>query len=146
MTLVITILVLLASWIVYLHLKSKIQNGRAIGQRVVLKYADQNTKIENQLPRTGLIKRKITIGKTDDSFLIKLDQPINYDSNDFDEIIVRHRHVGRYIGSTSKINVHLLLPRVELVKDTYQVDDFSHVAWLTLKPEEPHPPARFSET
>lgn len=137
MTLVITILVLLASWVFYLHLKSKIQNGRAIGQRVVLKYADQNTEIENQLPRTGLIKRKITIGKTYDSFIIKLDEPINYDNNDFDEIVVRHRHVGRYIGSTSEIHVHLLLPRVELVNDTYQIDDFIHVAWLTLKPQKP---------
>jgi hypothetical protein len=128
-------LTLLASWIVYLKLKSKIQNGRAIGQRVVLKYADQNTTIENELPRTGLIKRKIPIGKTDDNFLIKLEQPINYDNYNFDEIVVRHRHVGRYIGSTSEIDVHLLLPRVKLVKDTYQFDDFSHVAWLTLKTE-----------
>lgn len=135
MTFIVTILTLLASWIVYLQLKSKIQNGRAIGQRVVLKYADQNTTIENQLPRTGLIKRKIAIGKTENNFLIKLDQPINYDNNDFDEIIVKHRHVGRYIGSKSEINVHLLLPKVELIKDTYQVDNFSHVAWLTLKPE-----------
>ena len=135
MTIIIIILTLLASWTIYLRLKSKIQNERAIGQRVVLKYADQNTTIENELPRTGLIKSKIKIEKTGDNFLVKLDRPINYDNYDFDEIVIRHRHVGRYIGSTNEIDVHLLLPRVKLVKDKYQFDDFSHVAWLTLKTE-----------
>lgn len=135
MTIIIIILILVTSWIIYLQLKSKIQNRRAIGQRVVLKYADQNATIEKELPRTGLIKRKIKIEKTDDNFLVKLDRPINYDNYDFDEIVIRHRHVGHYIGSTNEVDVHLLLPRVKFVKDKYQLDDFSHVAWLTLKTE-----------
>lgn len=135
MTVLVIILTLLASWTIYLRLKRKIQNGRAIGQRVVLGYSDQNTDIEKEPPRTGLIKGKIKIEKTDDNFIVKLDRPINYDNYDFDEIVIRHRHVGHYIGSTSEIDVHLLLPRVKLVKDKYLFDDFSHVAWLTLKTE-----------
>lgn len=134
MTIILIILTLLTAWIVYLQAKSKIQNKKAIGQRVTLEYADQNDGITSQLPRTGIIKNKIKIDKTNDNFVVKLDRPIHFESYDFEEIVVRHRHVGRYIGSTEEIDVHLLLPRVKLVKDKYLFDDFSHVAWLTLRP------------
>jgi hypothetical protein len=135
MTTLIIILTLLTAWILYLRLKSTIQNGRAIGQKVILKYADQNDSIAKELPRTGIIKEKIRIEKTNDNFVVKLDRPINFENDDFYEIIIKHRHVGQYVGSTKEIDVHLLIPRVKLVKDKYLTDDFSHVAWLTLKTE-----------
>jgi hypothetical protein len=133
MTAIIIILTLLTTWIIYLRLKSKIQNRRAIGRQIILSYSDQNTTIEKELPRTGIIKEKIKIERTDDNFVIKLDQPINFENYDFDEVVVRHRHVGHYVGSNKEVDVHLLIPRVKLVKDKYQFDDFNHVAWLTLK-------------
>jgi hypothetical protein len=133
MTTVIVISTLLAVWIIYLRLKGTIQNRRAIGQKVILKYADQNDSIAKELPRTGVIKEKIRIEKTDDNFVIKLDKPINFENDDFNEVVIRHRHVGQYIGSTKEIDVHLLIPRVSLAKDKYLTDDFSHVAWLTIK-------------
>lgn len=134
MTVLIIILTLLTALTAYFQLKSKIQNKRSIGQKIILEYADQNDTIASELPRTGVIKDKIKIGKTGDNFVVKLDRPIHFDNYDFDEIIVKHRHVGHYIGSTKEVDVHLLLPRVKLVKDKYLIDDFSHVAWLTLRP------------
>jgi hypothetical protein len=136
MTTLIIILTLLTVGIFYLQQKKKAtQNDRAIGQKVILKYADQNDSIAKELPRTGIIKGKIKIEKTTDNFVVKLDRPINFENDDFYEIVVKHRHVGQYIGSTKEIDVHLLMPRVKLVKDKYLIDDFSHVAWLTLKTE-----------
>ena len=112
MTTVIVISTLLTVWIIYLRLKGTIQNRRAIGQKVILRYADQNDSIAKELPRTGVIKEKIRIEKTDDNFVIKLDKPINFENDDFKKVVIRHRHVGQYIGSTKEIDVHLLIPRV----------------------------------
>ena len=123
MTTVIVISTLLTVWIIYLRLKGTIQNRRAIGQKVILKYADQNDSIAKELPRTGVIKEKIRIEKTDDNFVIKLDKPINFENDDFNEVVIRHRHVGQYIGSTKEIDVHLLIPRDSLAKDKYLIDD-----------------------
>jgi hypothetical protein len=100
---------------------------------VTLNYADQNDLIERELPRTGRITRVIDIEGKVDNFLIDLDQPIYFDNYGFREIVVRERHVGHYIGLDTETQVHLLLPRIKLVKDKYKFDDFSHVAWLTLK-------------
>ena len=134
MTIVVVIVVTLsAAWIISLRLKRTIQNRRAIGQSITLQYADQNESIAKQLPRNGIIKDKISIGRTSDNFVVTLDRPINVEDGHVSEVVIRHRHIGQYIGSTKEIHVHLLIPKVKLVKDEYLVDDFMHAAWLTIK-------------
>ncbi|MBI3220530.1 MAG: hypothetical protein HYZ44_13535 [Bacteroidetes bacterium] len=133
MGVLLIILTLLAMRIVIFAIKKRIQNRIAIGLPITLSYADHNTTIEKELPRTGIIKDKIRIDKTKDNFVVQLDRPINFENYDFDEVVVRNRHVAQYIGRTGEIDVHLLIPRVKLVKEKYKIDDFSHVAWLTLK-------------
>jgi hypothetical protein len=133
MEITLIILTILVLWIIYSRLRKKQLNKKAIGRQVTLNYADQNDLIERELPRTGRITKTIDIESKADNFLIDLDQPIYFDNYDFREIVVRERHTGHYIGSDRETHVHLLLPKIKLVKDKYKFDDFSHVAWLTLK-------------
>ncbi len=133
MKILVFIFFLLTSLIIYIWLKRKIYNNRAISQRVVLTYADQNFLIEQELPKTGVIHSKIRIGKTNDNFIVQLDIPMKYGTISFSEIVIRHRHVNHFIGSASPIHVHLLLPKVKLAQDTYQFDDFNHAAWLIVE-------------
>jgi hypothetical protein len=127
------ILTILVSWIIYSRLRKKQLNKKAIGRLVTLVYADQNAIIEKELPRTGKITKTINVEGKIDNFVVDLDQPFYFDNYDFKEIVIRERHAGHYIGSNEETHVHLLLPRVKLMKDQYKFDDFSHVAWLIVK-------------
>jgi hypothetical protein len=132
---ILTILVAIALWVIYSRLRKKELNKKAIGRIVTLGYADHNTLIAKELPRRGKIASTINIESKVDNFVVDLDEPIYFDNYDFKEIVVRERHAGNYIGSKAETHVHLLLPRVKLLKNHYHFDDFSHVAWLTLKLE-----------
>jgi hypothetical protein len=133
MEIVFTVLTIVVFWIIYSRLRKKQLNKNAIGRLVSLCYVDHNAMIEGELPRTGKIIKTIRIEGKLDNFVIDLDKPIHFDNHDFKEIVVRERHAGRYIGSAEETHVHLLLPRAGLIKERYEFDEFSHVAWLSIK-------------
>lgn len=117
----------------YSIIKKKELNKVAIGRKVLLTYADQNDLIKSELPRTGTIQRKLRIGSKSDNFIIKLDEPIVHNNSSFNEIVVRERLLGNYIGSNKETEVHLLLPKQETIKDRDKWDSFDHAAWLTIQ-------------
>ncbi len=124
---------LILTWIIYLKTKKYFIHRQAIGQRVIIEYADQNYHFETIFPKTGTITGLIKVGKQN-MFILDLDTSFSYDEGDFKKIVIAERHVGHYIGSKSEIDVHVLLPKMELTKDKYIFDDFNHVVWATLKP------------
>jgi hypothetical protein len=116
-----------------LIIKKRELNKVAIGRKVLLTYAGQNDMIKNELPKTGAIQRKLRIGNKSDNFIIKLDEPIVHNNSNFNEIVIRERLLGQYIGSNQETAVELLLPRQETIKDRDKWDSFDHAAWLTIQ-------------
>lgn len=109
--------------------KKHVSRKKAIGQKVRLEYADHNYEYENILPIDGVITKELIIDKAI-FYVIELDIPIKGRS----KILIKARHVGKYVGSDKEIDVHLLLPKVELNKTSYSLDDFIHEVWATVKP------------
>ena len=127
-------IVLILAWIIYLKTKKKLLNRKAIGQRVVIDYFDQNYNFETIFPIKGTITQIIKIGRQK-LFLLDLDEKFDYKKSDFKKIVIAERHVGHYIGSAEEVHIHVLLPKTELNKDKYKIDDFDHVVWATVTPE-----------
>jgi len=49
--------------------------------------------------------------------------------------VIKERHAGYYIGGEGQIHVHVLLPKIDLQKDLYNLTDFDHVVWATIENE-----------
>lgn len=126
---------LILTWIIYFKAKKYFKHRQAIGQRVIIEYADQNTDFETIFPKTGTIIGFIKVGKKN-MFILDLDTSFGYGEGDFKKIIIAERHVGCYIGTKGEIDVHVLLPKMELTKDKYLLNDFYHVVWARIKPNE----------
>ncbi len=126
---------LILTWIVYLKTKKYFAHRKALGQRVTIKYADQNYNFETIFPKTGTITDFIKVGKQS-MFVLDLDNSFGYDKGDFKKNVITERHIGRYIGTKDEIDVHVLLPKMELTKEKYLFNDFDHVVWATVKPKE----------
>lgn len=121
----------LMSW---LHPKFKriMKHRSIIGRKVLVAYFDQNMKFETIFPLTGTVTRKIKVG-SQDFFVVQFDTTFDYDNSDFDKIVIRERHAGYYIGDEGEIHVHVCLPKNELTQDKYELTDFDHVVWATIK-------------
>lgn len=133
MNLLLIILTIGVGYTVYSRIKKFELNKAAVGRKVLLSYTDRNDIIKAEMPRTGVIKRMLRIGRKMDNFVIKLDEPIVFNNSNFNEVVVRERILGSYIGSNKKTDVHLLLPKGKDISEKEKWDSFEHVAWLNIR-------------
>lgn len=103
-----------------------------IGTQVLVEYFDQNEEFENIFPLKGKFVQKIKIGSRY-FFVVQFDKPFVYKGNHYDKIVITERHAGYYIGVDKEVHVHVLLPKKELKQEKYQLTDFDHVVWATIK-------------
>lgn len=128
--LIIPILILVF-WL-YLKFKRTTKHKTIIGRKVLVEYFDQNTNFETIFPLTGTVTQKIKVG-SQDFFVVQFDSTFVYNNSDFDKIVVKERHAEHYIGEKGEIHVHVCLPKNELTQDKYELTDFDHVVWATIK-------------
>jgi hypothetical protein len=120
-----------AIWL-YFKFNRSVKHKDIIGKKVLVNYFDQNTDFESIFPMTGAVTGKIKVGNQD-FFVVQFDKSFVYHNRDFDKIAIKERHAGNYIGSDGEIHVHVCLPKKELTKDNYELTDFDHVVWATIK-------------
>jgi len=106
---------------------------KAIGQKVVIRYFDQNSYFESIFPKTGVITQVIKVGQRD-MFVVELDEAFSYNNREHKAIVIAERHVGYYIGKNEEVHVHVLLPLTDLTCDKYSLNDFDHVVWAIINP------------
>jgi hypothetical protein len=127
----ILLTLVLGLWLYFKFQRTERQK-RIIGKRVLVEYFDQNYHFETIFPLTGTVTKKIPVGKQT-FFVVQLDKSFCYENKDFDKIVIRERHAGFYIGDEGEIHVHIFLPKKELTKEHYDLTDFDHVVWATIK-------------
>jgi hypothetical protein len=132
MNLLLTILAVGLGFAAYSIVEKRVLNNGAVGRKVLLTYADQNDEMKSELRWTGTIQRKLRIGNKSDNFVIRLNEPIIRNNSVFSVVVVRERLLGRYIGSNKATEVHLFLPKQQVIEDKYKWDSFDHAAWLTI--------------
>ena len=121
--------------IIYFKLKKFFVNRKAIGQRVMINYFDQNDHFESIFPKKGAILKTIQVCRQK-MFVLVLDEQFTHNHGNFKKIAVKERHAGSYIGDHDEVHVHVLLPKydVRLNQDKYSFSDFDHVVWATVTP------------
>lgn len=127
---IFTILIF-ALWL-YFKFNRSIKHKDIIGKKVLVSYWDQNTDFEAIFPMTGILTEKIKVG-TQDFFIVQFDKSFVYHNRDYEKIAIKERHIGNYIGSDGEVHVHVFLPKKELMQDQYELADFDHVVWATVK-------------
>jgi len=127
-----TILVLILGFWLYLRFKRTLKHRNIIGKEVNVQYFDQNTSFETIFPLTGKVTEKIKVGRQD-FFVVQFDKSFVYHNSGFDKIVIKERHAGNYIGGDGEIHVHVCLPKIELTRAYYELTDFDHVVWATIK-------------
>lgn len=112
-----------------------------IGVRVKIEYFDHNEGFASLLPRSGVIARKIQSKGVDDWFIIRLDEPFDYQIRNSDlssllllhceNILIRSRWQGHQIGDGEPTSVFILLiqDEADLQSEPVNVEQFYHVAW-----------------
>ena len=124
-------ILILVFWI-YLKFKRTEKHKNVIGKKVLVEYFDQNTNFETIFPLTGIVTKKIKVG-SQFFFVVQFDNSFIYDNCDFDKIVIKERHAGYYIGGDGEIHVHVCLPKIALTKDHYELTDFDHIVWATIR-------------
>jgi hypothetical protein len=124
-------ILILVFWL-YLKLKRTTKHKTIIGKQVRVEYFDQNTNFETIFPLTGTVAKKVKVG-SQDFFVVAFEKTFVYHNSDFNKIIIKERHAGHYIGEQGEIHVHVCLPKNELTQDKYELTDFDHVVWATIK-------------
>ena len=108
--------------------------------RIRLEYFDQNDTFGEFLPRSGSIERRLASENVDNYFLLRLDEPFDFQVrvDDFtfrnianSRLIIRSRWSGQEVGELEPTSVFILLiPDPErLLDDPIDVNTFYHVAW-----------------
>lgn len=131
MTWLIIPFLIIVLWL-YLMFKRAMKHKTIIGRRVLVEYFDQNTNFEIIFPLCGTVTQKIKVGNNT-FFVIEFEKSFVYERCDYDKIAIKERHAGYYIGAEGEIHVHVCLPRKELKQDRYELTDFDHVVWATIK-------------
>lgn len=103
---------------------------KLIGKKIQIEYGDQNINFEKIFPKTGeIISRHIT-DNVDDWFLVKLDEPFEYNGRNNDKILIRSRWEEATIKDSDVSVFVLLIPHAELIKyEKIDVEEFEHVTW-----------------
>ena len=131
MTWSIISILILGFWL-YLKFKRTEKHENIIGKKVLVEYFDQNINFETIFPLIGIVTEKIKVGNQN-FFVVQFDKSFVYDNSNFDKIVIKERHTGYYIGSEGEIHIHVCLPKKELTEDHYELSDFNHVVWATIK-------------
>jgi hypothetical protein len=117
------------------------RNKSQIGVRVKIEYFDHNEGFAPLLPRSGVVTRQVRSKGVDDWFLVKLDEPFDYQIRNSDafsflllrceNILIRSRWQGHQIGDTEPTSVFILLivDETNLKNEPIDVEQFYHVAW-----------------
>ena len=84
--------------------------------------------------RFGLIIKKIKIGSAN-HFVVQLNEPIEINKITFTELIIKEKGNSHAIGSNGGSEVHLLTPLVSLNKKRFSLEDFEHIGWGTVLPD-----------
>jgi len=125
------IAILLFTTFAFFKIKRWTKHKNIVGKKVLVNYFDQNTDFETIFPLTGTVTRKIKVS-SQDFFIVQFDKSFVYHNREFDQITIKERHVGHYIGDNGEIHVHVFLPKEQPAKDHYQLTDFEHVVWATI--------------
>lgn len=127
----IVLILIFAVWF-YLKIKRNIKHKDIVGKKVLVNYFDQNTDFETIFPLTGTVTEKIKVG-SQDFFIVQFDESFVYHNRDFDNIAIKERHAGHYIGDNGEIHVHVCLPKKELKQGHYELTDLDHVVWAIIR-------------
>ena len=111
-----------------------------IGKRIRVEYFDQNYRLEPILPRSGVIERQLASESVDDWFLLRLDEPFDYqiaiDQFNFrgihnTHLLIRSRWHDSRIGDLEPTSVFILLipDSKSLEESPIHIESFHHVAW-----------------
>jgi hypothetical protein len=117
-----------------------------IGSRVRLEYDDQNEAFAANFPVDGTIRKRCTASTgADDWYLVKLDQPIDYQHQvgphyQFRRLLVPHvlirsRWADEALGVTTSPSVFLLLiSDGQAVPDIgIEIDAYVHASWARCR-------------
>ena len=103
--------------------------GNLVGQRVRLSYYDHNVRFEAILPLLGTVVSRHRTADVDDWFLLRLDEPFDYDGIDRSHVLIRSKWMGSVIGREEHVAVFvLLIPDMGLLSQReIKVEQFEHV-------------------
>src|SRR6267378_4394486 len=118
----IILILIFAIWL-YFRIKRSVKHKNIVGRKVIVSYFDQNTDFETIFPMTGTVTRKIKVG-SQDFVIVQFDKSFVYHNRHFNQITIKERHAGSYIGDNGEIHVHVCLPKKELTQDHYELSDF----------------------
>lgn len=121
-----------------------------IGKRIVLQYYDQNERMQEFLPRVGTIVRRDVSGDWGDNwFLVKLDQPFDYEGAQtvragtiqtlpgvfqVSHFLIRSRWVGEEIGPDAEVSVFVLVVKQPHPEgEIFEASDYPWGCWGTVK-------------
>ncbi len=103
--------------------------------RVRVSYGDHNDRFALALPRDATAERRLTLRhSTGDWYLLRFDEPFEYDGRQHQVALVRSRWEGHEIGDGTSTSVNLLLVRDQglLEKPDAGIEDFEHIAWAQI--------------
>ncbi|MFH1692093.1 MAG: hypothetical protein ABIC68_05970 [Candidatus Omnitrophota bacterium] len=117
-----------------------------INSRVKIDYFDQNESFAQFLPRTGTVIKRLTDEyKNDNWFLIKLDEPFDYQWKtgenfqfkliNIDKFLIRSRIKNEEINSQDGTSVFMMfIPDESKLSDMpIKINDYVQVAWGYVK-------------
>ena len=103
--------------------------------KIIIEYLDQNYHFEKIFPLHGTIINTLNIAQKK-FFLVQIDRPFTYLDVLYDQIVIKERHVGHYIGPKKETHVLVLLPKTSLNEKEYSLEQFDHVVWATVFPKD----------
>ncbi len=99
--------------------------------RLRIDYYDQNAAFEKLLPRSGTVDR--TVASTNSLltwYLVRLDDPVQYEGSLFDRLLIASRWQGRSVGEPEPTSVFILIvPIGTEVGQGFNTSEFAHVLW-----------------
>ena len=105
--------------------------------RLRLDYYDQNENFAALLPQNGFVERWVKSGDGSTWALFRLDNPIAYEGQGYEQLLLKSRWVGHEIGCKEGTSVFILLVQGgQPVINGFNAEDFYHVAWGSTPPNE----------
>ena len=107
-----------------------------IGKCFEITYYDQNERFAEHLPKKGVIERQLNTESVDNWFLLKLEDPFQYDDQLNTHFLIRSKWVGEEIGTPDLAAVFILLIPTDALLEPEFIDviKFNHVAWGFAQP------------
>jgi hypothetical protein len=123
---------ILITIVVTVELKKYFKHKKIIGIRTKLKYAECSGCFRQEI--NGYILKKIKIG-SGSHFIVKLDSKLSYQDRTEDVVIIKEKGHNNPIGTRENIEIHVYLPLVNLTNNKFSLNDFEHIGWATIAPE-----------